>query len=86
MAQDPAATVNVGMLSPTVPQRMFRFVPASVYHTIVNGGARFVVHVVVSYRGPDQREFCHNELMTCDWRAQAFSSSGGRDRCGGEVY
>ncbi|MGH7916504.1 MAG: hypothetical protein ACREQE_03470 [Candidatus Binataceae bacterium] len=86
MMHGPATTVNVGMLSPTVPQMIFRLVPASAYRAIADGGVRFVVHVVVSYRGPDKREFCYNELMTYDWRAQAFSSSGGSDRCGGAVY
>ncbi|MGH7934716.1 MAG: hypothetical protein ACREQN_16355 [Candidatus Binataceae bacterium] len=81
-----ANTVNVGMVSPNVPQLFFRFVPGNVYHAISIGSARFVVHVIVAYRGPDHREFCYNELMTYDARARAFASSGGSDRCGAAVY
>jgi hypothetical protein len=86
MMHGPATTQNVGMLSPSVPQMVYRFVPANVYRKVKTGSARFVVHVVASYRGPDNREFCYNELMTYDHLTQTFSATGGSDRCGGEVY
>jgi hypothetical protein len=81
-----ADTVNVGIVSPTVPHRIFRYVPRPIYERVRGGKARMVVSVVFNYRGPDQRHFCYNEMMVYDMRTASFVSGGGSDRCGSEVY
>jgi len=81
-----AATENIGMVSPSVPQLIFRFVPIGLYRAVREGRSHMIVHIVFAYRGPDQREFCYNELMTYDRRSDGFASSGGSDQCNGEVY
>ena len=82
----PAATVNVGMFAPSVPQVFFRFVPAAVYQAVRDGTSLMIAHIAINYRGPDEREFCYSQLMTYDHRADAFSATGGSDRCDGAVY
>ncbi|MBF6559276.1 MAG: hypothetical protein IVW56_03215 [Candidatus Binataceae bacterium] len=81
-----AATNNIGMISPTVRHSFFRFVPIEVYRDVRAGRSRLVVHVLISYRGPDAREFCYDQMMTYDHRAGVFISSGGSDRCSNEIY
>ena len=81
-----AATINVGMVSPTVPHLNFRFIPADLYKKILDGQAHLVVQVIITYRGPDQREFCYDQLLTYDHRVNAFGSSGGTDKCSGAIY
>ena len=82
----PSATVNVGMFAPSVPQVFFRFIPAAKYKAVLDGTSLLITHIAINYRGPDQREFCYSQLMTYDHRAGAFSSTGGSDRCDGEIY
>ncbi len=77
---------NIGMVSPTVPHLIYRFIPAAAYQAVRAGRARMVVHVVFNYRGPGEREFCYNELMTYQPRSNRFIASGGSDRCDGAVY
>ena len=81
-----ASTINVGMISPSAPHLVYRFVPDKIYNAVVDGEAKMVVQTEVVYRGPDQREFCYHELQTYDDRAGAFVSTGGNDRCGGDIY
>ena len=81
-----AATINVGMVSPTVPHLSFRFIPADLYKKMLDGKAHLVVQVIITYRGPDQREFCYDQLLTYDHRVNAFGSSGGTDKCSGAIY
>jgi hypothetical protein len=80
------ATINVGMVSPTVPHLNFRFIPADLYKKILDGQAHLVVQVIITYRGPDQREFCYDQLLTYDHRVNTFGSSGGTDKCSGAIY
>jgi hypothetical protein len=79
-------TVNVGMFAPSVPQVFFRFVPASTYQAVRDGTSLMIAHIAINYRGPDEREFCYSQLMTYDHRADAFSASGGSDRCDSAIY
>jgi hypothetical protein len=81
-----AETENIGIVSPTVPHRIFRFVPKSLYDEVREGRSRMIVHVVFDYRGPDQRQFCYNELMSYDRRSADFVPSGGSDQCDGQIY
>jgi hypothetical protein len=81
-----ARTMNVGMISPTVPHFLYRSLPTAVYDSIINGQAKIVVRGKIIYRGPDQREFCYNEYFTYDDQADGFVSAGGDDRCGGVIY
>jgi uncharacterized protein YggT (Ycf19 family) len=83
---DANATNNIGMVSPSVPQLIFRFIPIDLYRKVSSGQSRMVVHVLFTYRGPDRREFCYDQLMTYDQRSASFISSGGTDRCGGRNY
>jgi hypothetical protein len=83
---DANATNNIGMVSPSVPQLIFRFVPIDLYRKVSSGQSRMVVHVLFTYRGPDRREFCYDQLMIYDRRSASFISSGGTDRCGGHNY
>jgi hypothetical protein len=82
----PGTTVNVGMFAPSVPQVFFRFVPASTYQAVRDGTSLMIAHIAINYRGPDEREFCYSQLMTYDHRADAFSATGGSDRCDGAIY
>lgn len=81
-----ATTLNVGMVSPTVPHLFYRSVPNGIYSAVVDGRAKMVVRNMVHYRGPDQREFCYNEFFTYDPEAGGFVSIGGDDHCGEDVY
>jgi hypothetical protein len=81
-----AETENIGIVSPTVPHRIFRFVPKSLYDEVRAGRSRMIVHVVFDYRGPDQRQFCYSEMMSYDRRSADFVPSGGTDQCDGRVY
>jgi len=81
-----AAIQNIGIVSPTVPHPIFRFVPMSLFRSVRDGHSKMVVHVGFDYRGPDQRQFCYNEAMTYDRRLTGFVPSGGSDQCGAEIY
>jgi hypothetical protein len=81
-----AATVNVGMVSPTVPHLYSSYLPADIYHKILQGKALLVVQTSITYRGPDGRQFCYHESNTYDRRANVFSPSGGSDKCGDAIY
>lgn len=81
-----ADTQNFGIVSPTVPHRIFRFVPKNLYEQVREGRSRMMVHIVFDYRGPDQRQFCYSELMGYDRRTADFISIGGSDRCDGQIY
>ncbi len=81
-----AATINVGMVSPTVPHLYSSYVPADIYRKILDGKARLVVQTSITYRGPDGRQFCYHESNTYDHRTNAFGPSGGSDKCGDAIY
>jgi hypothetical protein len=81
-----AATINVGMVSPTVPHLYSSYVPADIYRKILDGKARLVVQTSITYRGPDGRQFCYHESNTYDHRANAFGPSGGSDKCSDATY
>lgn len=81
-----ADTQNLGIVSPTVPHRIFRFVPKALYEQVREGRSRMIVRVVFDYRGPDQRQFCYSELMSYDRRTTDFISTGGSNRCDGQVF
>jgi hypothetical protein len=81
-----ADTENIGIVSPSVPHRIFRFVPSTLYEAVRDGQSRMIVHVEFAYRGPDQRRFCYSKLFIYDSRTDNFIPSGGSDQCGGEVY
>ncbi|MGD0290413.1 MAG: hypothetical protein ABSC63_12255 [Candidatus Binataceae bacterium] len=81
-----ADTQNFGIVSPTVPHRIFRFVPKALYEQVREGRSRMIVRVVFDYRGPDQRQFCYSELMSYDRRTTDFISTGGSNRCDGQVF
>jgi len=79
-------TINVGMFSPSVPHPFHLFVPIKVYEAAREGRAKIVVYVQITYRGPDERQFCYNEMMTYDNRADTFDPNGGNNRCDGEIF
>jgi hypothetical protein len=79
-------TINLGMLSPTVPHAFFLYVPTSLHETARDGGAKLVVRVSLNYRGPDDRAFCYSEIMSYDHRSDSFGGTGGDDRCGAQIY
>jgi len=81
-----ADTDNFGIVSPTVPHRIFRFVPKSLYEEVREGRSRMIVHIEFDYRGPDQRQFCYEKLFSYDSRSADFIPNGGNDRCDGEIY
>jgi hypothetical protein len=80
------AIENIGIVSPTVPHLLFRFVPISLFNPVRDGHSKMIVRIGFDYRGPDQRQFCYNELMTYDRRLASFIPSGGNDQCGGQIY
>lgn len=80
------AIENIGIVSPTVPHLLFRFVPISLFNLVRDGRSRMVVRIAFDYRGPDQRQFCYRELMTYDRRLASFVPSGGDDHCDTEIY
>jgi hypothetical protein len=53
---------------------------------VYDGKSQLIAHISINYRGPDMREFCYSQLMTYDYRAEVFSSTGGSDRCDGVIY
>lgn len=77
---------NLGIVSPNVPHIYYRFIPIDVYRQLRAGQGRLIIDVLLNYRGPDQRQFCYNEIMTYDSRTDAFSASGGGDRCDGQIF
>lgn len=79
-------TINIGNFTPSVPHPFHRFLPIKVYDAAREGRAKLVVYVQITYRGPDQRQFCYNETMTYDNRADTFDPNGGNDRCDGEIF
>jgi hypothetical protein len=81
-----AETENIGVVSPTVPHRIFRFVPKALYDQVRKGRSRMIVHILFNYLGPGQRQFCYSELMSYDQRSASFVSSGGGDQCDGQVF
>jgi hypothetical protein len=81
-----AETEKIGMVSPTVPHRIFRFVPRGLFDEVREGRLRMIVRVLFNYRGPDQRQFCYRELMRYDSRSAGFVPSGGTDQCDGQVF
>jgi hypothetical protein len=80
------AIENIGIVSPTVPHPIFRFVPIDLFGPVRDGHSKMIVHIAFDYRGPDQRQFCYSELMTYDRRLASFVPSGGNDHCGAEIY
>jgi hypothetical protein len=81
-----AETETVGIVSPTVPHRIFRYVPKGLYDQVRAGRSRMIVRVLFNYRGPDARQFCYSKLLTYDRRSGDFIPNGGTDQCGGLVY
>ena len=88
LPKEPGASAieNIGIVSPTVPHLIFRFVPMGLFSRVRDGRSRMIVHISFDYRGPDQRQFCYSELMTYDRRLAGFVPSGGSDQCDGEIY
>jgi len=80
------AIENIGIVSPTVPHLLFRFIPISLFNPVHDGHSKMVVRIAFDYRGPDQRQFCYRELMTYDRRLASFVPSGGDDHCDAEIY
>jgi hypothetical protein len=81
-----ANTENIGIVSPTVPHLIIRFVPRNIYDEVRNGLARMIVHIKFNFRGPDDRQFCYSKLYSYDPRAAVFIPSGGGEKCDGEIY
>jgi hypothetical protein len=81
-----AGSENIGIVSPTVPHRIFRYVPKGLFDAVRAGRSHMIVRVVFNYRGPDQRQFCYSELMSYDRRSAGFVSTGGSNQCDGRVY
>lgn len=79
------ATTNVGMFSPTVPHLAYRYLPADQYRNVRAGKARLVLDVLISYRGPDERQFCYDEIISYDRQSETFGPTGGGDRCDGQI-
>jgi hypothetical protein len=77
---------NIGIVSPTVPHRIFHFVPIDLFNQVRAARARMIVNVNFTYRGPDQRPFCYSKLFSYDSRSADFIPTGGTDKCSGEVY
>jgi hypothetical protein len=79
-------TENIGIVSPTVPHRIFRYVPKGLYDRVREGRSRMIVHVLFNYRGPDERQFCYSKMLSFDRRSADFIPNGGSDQCNGQVY
>jgi hypothetical protein len=77
---------NLGIVSPNVPHVYYRFIPIAIYRQLRAGQGTLVADVLMNYHGPDQRQFCYNEIMTYDSRTDSFSASGGGDRCNGQIF
>ncbi len=81
-----ANTENIGIVSPTVPHLILRYIKKDNYDEVRSGLSRLIVHVKFNYRGPDDRQFCYSKLFSYDPRSASFIPSGGSDRCDGEIY
>ncbi|HXR24122.1 MAG TPA: hypothetical protein VN742_02090, partial [Candidatus Binataceae bacterium] len=82
----PDSIINIGMVTPSVPHPFHLFVPIKTYEAVRAGQAKLILHTEITYRGPDQRQFCYSETMTYDDRADTFDPNGGSDRCDGSIY
>ena len=82
----PDTTINIGMVTPSVPHPFHLFVPIKTYQAVRAGQAKLILHTAITYRGPDRRQFCYGETMTYDDRAATFDPNGGSDRCDGAIY
>jgi hypothetical protein len=81
-----ANTENIGIVSPTVPHLIIRFVPKTIYEDVRSGVSRMIVHVKFNFRGPDDRQFCYSKLYSYDSRLAVFITAGGSEQCDGEIY
>jgi hypothetical protein len=85
-AANPRNTTNVGMVSPTVPHRVYCFISMNQYRQVQNGTAKLILNLRILYRGPDERRFCYDESFAYDKDVQSFDATGGSDKCSGEIY
>jgi ATP-dependent Clp protease adapter protein ClpS len=79
-------TENIGILSPTVPHHIFRYVPQAMFEATRAGRSRMIVRILINYSGPDQRLFCYSKLLTYDPRSGDFLPNGANDQCNGQVF
>ena len=79
-------TENVGIVSPTVPHRIMRYVPEAAFAQVKAGQSRLIVRILMNYRGPDARQFCYSKMLTYDPRSGDFVPNGGNDQCDGQVF
>ena len=70
-----------GVLSPGVPHRVYRHVPAEVYQVVVSGRAALAVKLLVRYRGPLQDQECYKKRFVYAADDQEFYSADGEIGC-----
>ena len=83
----PMTETEAGIVSPNVPHVFHLTLPRDKYEAVIAGKSYLQVHVHMLYKGPAHDEgLCYFERYAYDFRSGIFGSSGGDDRCRGEVF
>ena len=80
-------SIEMGIMSPTVPHFMYAYLTPEAYHSVVAGKSNLQVRVRILYKGPArEKNFCYFERFAYDPLTAAFRASGGSDACGSDVF
>ena len=81
------STLDMGIMSPTVPHFMYAYLTPGLYRAVTSGASNLQVRVRMLYKGPAlDADYCYDERMAFDYRTASFRAVGGGDRCGSEVF
>jgi hypothetical protein len=81
------SSISAGIISPTVPHLFHAYLTPDVYQGVTAGKSNLQVRVRMLYKGPMRGEqYCYFERLEYDFRARAFNSAGGSDKCGADVF
>lgn len=77
-----------GVVSPSVPHFLYKFMRLDEYHRAVSGTSRLMVRIRVDYQGPGRRRrYCYDEKALYDSHLGLFRSAGGTTSCGNtDIY
>ncbi|HYL59679.1 MAG TPA: hypothetical protein VEU51_12490 [Candidatus Acidoferrales bacterium] len=80
-------SIEMGILSPTVPHFLYAYLSPDAYRAVVAGKSNLQVRVRILYKGPArERNFCYLERFAYDPPSASFRASGGSDACGSDVF
>ena len=80
-------SIDMGILSPTVPHFLYAYLTPEGYRAVVAGKSNLQVRVRILYKGPArERNFCYLERFAYDPPSASFRASGGSDACRSDVF